>query len=636
MELFWKLTEKGIARRVDSEFCDRIEMSGAKVSAIVTYGADGEGRLVLSRDLYFPALRMPGRDTHATLRSSHKNSERDRFFVDGKEVGEFAKEFVFDGILHCLSADEGGRIRIVRHLFPCVDQSAYVEYTVVENVSGAPLTVSAQRVGKTSYQRGAAGTYAVNMLREEACARLGPGEALRGTLCFWAGLHSDAPIKADGEKELEKREEFVKQICDENLILDCSDRELEKFFSLAKLRAAESIFDTAAGPLHSPGGGPFYAAVWANDQAEYACPFFPYLGYERANVSCLNAYGLFANFMGPDLEPIPSSIIDEGRFFWCGAGDRGDAAMYLYGCSRCLLALGDEKTARERFWTLRWAADFCLKKLTSDGVVASDSDELEGRLPSGGENLCTSSLTYGGLVSAAALARELDENADAQKWEAAAARLRGAIEKFFGAKVSGFDTYRYYAGNTVLRSWICIPLTMDIFERAEGTADALLSDRLFGDDGVLSVEGETTFWDRSTLYAFRGLFNVGECDRTYGYLRRYVQRRLLGAHVPYAVEAFPEGDQRHLSAESALFCRVVTEGMFGIVPVGLRSVRIRPSVPLALGRVRLRRVRACGGCFDLDVERLEDGYSVTFSRADGSSERFTLPLGGSRTLRVRT
>ena len=81
--------------------------------------------------------------------------------------------------------------------------------------------------------------------------------------------------------------------------------------------------------------------------------------------------------------------------------------------------------------------------------------------------------------------------------------------------MSGFDTYRYYAGNTVLRSWICIPLTMDIFERAEGTADALLSDRLFGDDGVLSVEGETTFWDRSTLYAFRGLFNVGECDRTY-------------------------------------------------------------------------------------------------------------------------
>ena len=634
MELFWKLTENGISRSADSEFYDNLEMSGGKISAIVNYGTDRDGRLVLSRDLFFPGLRMSSRDTHATLHSSHNNDERDRFSVDGAEFEEIAEEFRFDGILHCQSTDKSGRLRIVRHVFPCVDLPAYVEYTTVENVSAAPLTVSVKGIDKTTYLRGAAGTYAVNIFRESVCVKLEAGEKLCGTLCFSAGLHTVPPIKADGQTQLVKRMEFVKLICDENLTLDCGDKELAAFFRLAKLRAAESIFDTAVGPLHSPGGGPYYAAVWANDQAEYACPFFPYLGFERANKASLNAYDLFANFMSPDGTPIPSSIIDEGRFYWCGAGDRGDAAMYLYGCSRCLLALGDEKAARDRFWTLRWAADYCLSKLTADGVVASDSDELEGRLPSGSENLCTSSLTYGGLVSAAALARELGETDVALQWETAASKLYDAIDRFFGSTVSGFDTYRYYAGNNVLRSWICIPLTMDIFDRAEGTADALLSDRLFRDDGLLSIEGETTYWDRSTLYAFRGLLSAGACDRTYPFMRRYVLRRLRGAHVPYAVEAFPEGSQRHLSAESALFCRVVTEGMFGIIPVGLRRIRLRPSVPLALGKVKLSRIRACGGCFDVEIERLADVYSVAVFHADGSIDRLSIPLGESRTVQI--
>jgi len=30
--------------------------------------------------------------------------------------------------------------------------------------------------------------------------------------------------------------------------------------------------------MHGPGGGRYYAAIWANDQAEYANPFFPFLG----------------------------------------------------------------------------------------------------------------------------------------------------------------------------------------------------------------------------------------------------------------------------------------------------------------------------------------------------------------------
>lgn len=163
--------------------------------------------------------------------------------------------------------------------------------------------------------------------------------------------------------------------------------------------------------------------------------------------------------------------------------------------------------------------------------------------------------------------------------------LRQAIEYYFGAEISGYHTYRYYGGNTTLRSWICIPLTMDIFDRQEGTTDALLSERLFRDDGVLSVEGDAAFWDRSTLYAFRGILRAGGSDRVYPFIRRYVTQQLRGAHVLYAVEVFQEGDQLHLSAESALFARMITEGLCGITPAVLHRLELRPAVPEALGWV---------------------------------------------------
>jgi len=63
------------------------------------------------------------------------------------------------------------------------------------------------------------------------------------------------------------------------------------------------------------------------------------------------------------------------------------------------------------------------------------------------------------------------------------------------------------------------------------------------------------------------------------YFRFYTQKRLLVEHVPYAVEANPEGDQRHLSAESGLYCRVVTEGLFGIEPTGFNTFNCTPRLP---------------------------------------------------------
>ena len=168
----------------------------------------------------------------------------------------------------------------------------------------------------------------------------------------------------------------------------------------------------------------------------------------------------------------------------------------------------------------------------------SDTDELEGRFEAGDANLCTSSLYYDALLSAASLSKELGlPSSVAKAYRSKAATLKVNIEKYYGATVSGFDTYRYYDGNDILRSWICIPLTVGIFDRAEATVDALCSPLLWEKDGLLTAQGSTTFWDRSTLYALRGIYAAGMADIATEKLKYYSKRRLLGNHVPYAIDS---------------------------------------------------------------------------------------------------
>ena len=164
--------------------------------------------------------------------------------------------------------------------------------------------------------------------------------------------------------------------------------------------------------------------------------------------------------------------------------------------------------------------------------MLSDSDELEGRFPSGDANLCTSTLYYDGLRSAAFLAKELGKGASLSKlYNSRADKLAKAIEAYFGADVQGFHTYRYYDGNDVLRSWICMPLIVGILDRAEGTIAALTSDKLMTKDGLLTQQGSETFWDRSTLYSLRGMYIAGDTETAGDFMNYYSTRRLLGDHV---------------------------------------------------------------------------------------------------------
>ena len=310
-----------------------------------------------------------------------------------------------------------------------------------------------------------------------------------------------------------------------------------------------------------------------------------------------------------------------------------------YGAARYALVRGD-KTEAEQLWPLiTWCLEYCRQKLNDAGVVTSNCDELEGRFPAGEANLCTSSLYYDALLSAVYLGKSLGKpSSELNGYRKQAKELKTAIENYFGAKVEGFDTYQYYDGNDVLRSWICIPLTVGIYDRAPGTIDALFSPRLWTRDGLLTQAGSETFWDRSTLYAFRGGYAAGYPDFMTEQLSFYSNRRLLGDHVPYPIEAWPEGNQRHLSAESGLYCRIITEGMFGMRPTGMRSFELKPEIPSTWDHASLRHVRAFDRDFDIEVKRLSpEKLQVTVlqhgEKDKRYEQRFTVRQG--RTIEVK-
>jgi cellobiose phosphorylase len=90
-------------------------------------------------------------------------------------------------------------------------------------------------------------------------------------------------------------------------------------------------------------------------------------------------------------------------------------------------------------------------------------------------------------------------------------------------------------------------------------------------------------------------------------MKKYSATRLLGDHVPYAIEAWPEGSQRHLSAESALYARIITEGIFGIRPTGFKSFTLTPRLPQEWPQMSLKKIGAFNAFFDIDIKRLANG-----------------------------
>lgn len=605
---------------------DHIEMSGLKVSTVLRYGVNADGSFELNKSLIWPMLRTLPNNTHASLMRRFAWNASDMVSVNGQSLsGEKVNKITLDGKMTVESTVElsrNAKAKLTRVIFPAVTNPAVYEKYILRNTGETPLMVEvpeSRAVTNTEAAKGVDGSYKlVSEIIGGTTRQLQPKEELVFYAAITGYKNGETELKPDIEKELQARKDLIAGFWD-NLILETPDPVVNTMFAFAKIRGAESIYDTKGGFMHGPGGESYYAAIWANDQAEYINPFFPYMGYKIGNGSALNSFKHFARFMNPEYKKIPSSIIAEGIDVWGGAGDRGDAAMVAYGASRYALARGDKAEAEELWPLIEWCLEYCRLNLNEQGVVASDSDELEGRFPAGKANLCTSSLYYDALCSAVYLGKDLQKPfsvlADYGKQ---AKDLRKNMEDYFGTKVEGFDTYQYYEGNDILRSWICIPLTVGIFDRKEGTINALFSPRLWTENGLLTQAGSETFWDRSTLYALRGVYACGATEKATEYLKFYSNRRLLGDHVPYAIEAWPEGSQRHLSAESGLYCRIVTEGMFGIRPTGLKSFTFTPRLPAEWDKMSLRKIKAFNATFDIEVIR-ENGKQVVTVKSEGKT-----------------
>jgi hypothetical protein len=617
MEKYFDLTQDGIIWRVKpgQAHSDNLEMSAFGASYIVGYGSDEKENLRLARHCVYPTLRTIPNDTHASYQLDIDDGKIPVISVNGVCLAERAEAFELNGILTAYSGTDNG-IKLEHIFYPASEGRCNIEKIIIKNPTEekVELAILQDNTAVHSYGRGTKGVYIMEISHDGArSVTVNSGEAYQFHIYYTARIANEKLELPDGDKELLLRRERVRQLCDP-LKLETGNPVLDMMYRFAKIRAGESIFQTEAGLLHSPGGISYYAATWCNDQVEYAGPWFSMTGDGAAINASMNAYRQYIPFMSETYTRIPSSIIAEGHDIWEGAGDRGDAAMYLYGASLFALFLGDSKAAGELWPAIKWCAQYCHRKKSPEGVILSDSDELEGRFPTDKRaNLSTSSLCYGGLRLASLLAGSLGEMELGRTYTEWADELEAAIEDYFGATLHGFDTYRYSKGFDTLRAWICLPACMGIDKRLNGTLAAMLSGYLWTEDGMLSCElGEEnksrTIWDRSTLYGFRCAFLSGRGDEIWDAFENYCEKRLLSDRVPYAVEAYPEGDKRHLSAESALFARIITEGILGIAPAGRREFSFQPYLPKALEHLYLTDIHAFGRVFAIYVDK--NGYRV--------------------------
>lgn len=612
--LYWNCKE------YPEDHTDFIEMSGLYVSAVITYGIQN-GTLHLTRHSVFPSYRIFPNNTYGSWQFDIPTESIPSVYANGKEICEIPVRICLDGFVQIISRDCTNAVLITRTVFPATDQAALCELVVYKNVGQKAITLTPVNVETVEFDR-IRGPYGLNIAERKAGWQgavngiLAPGEEAVLSIAYTARQAHEAFPEVNVSKQLEKR--CARRDALTTPLTLCTGNDiLDTMFRFAKIRGGESIFRTKNGDVHSPGGTAYYAAVWCNDQVEYAGPWQAWTGDELQLNAAYNAYAWYYPHMDDHYEPIPSSIIAEGFDFWNGAGDRGDAAMYLFGASRYALVSGRLGENGALWKAIRWCAEFCMRKMNNEihkGLIPSDSDELENRLESGKMNLSTNMLALGGFRTAANLAEALGETDLAAAYRKAAETIARETEVYFAAQVHGFDTYRYCEGNKTLRSWICLPLCMDIETHAKGTVDAITSPHLFSKAGQLSEEGTTIAWDRSTLYGLRGIYRaasiLSETDEVSGkycrkvatdYLLDYCQKRLLGEHVPYAVEAYPEGGQRHLSAESALFCQIITEGILAVQPLGFSSFSFNTTIPEALPFLLLTNIHAFSETFSLSI-----------------------------------
>jgi hypothetical protein len=534
----------------------------------------------------------------------------------------------FDGMLTFTYAENKG-IFVSRTIYPSNAQALVIEEWQLQNKSdkAVKLSVSATREVKYTDEeiavvRTCAGVEPVTVK---------PGDKLSFTVSLQARVTAASDMVPDIAGEHRARADLAKLAWQGPGRLETPDPALDLAFALQKFHILECPADTWKGIITHNGSLRYSPGIWANDPVEYSSPVFPFFGNDQLNNASLNMYRIWMDYCREHgIRPFPGSF--EHAALKLVQQERGDDAMVLYGLSKFLLFLGDRKAAEEMWPLIEFSAQSVKGHLTKDGIIASETDEMEGRYPTGDANLSTSSLAYAGYRQAARLAIDLGKKSVAIDFDKRADGLRKAIEAYFGAEIEGYKTYRYFKENTTLRGWILLPVAMGISDRQEGTIAALLSDKLWprrleGTD-ILAESNVPTEWARETYYALRVLFKAGLTEEALDQTLRVVKAQVFGEMGPY-----PDEDAIDMLCPGSLYPRVFTEGVFGIVPTGLKSFTCTPWLPKEWPRMALRDMRAFGQSWDLVVERVGDKQKITVS--SGGKVVFTGAGPAGKTFSVR-
>ncbi|MGA2031309.1 MAG: hypothetical protein ABSG68_03560, partial [Thermoguttaceae bacterium] len=563
-------------------------------------------------DLGWPILRAPSDLRGGIVAVSRKDLPP--IVVNGAALGKAKRKgYRYDGVLTVHDEAENG-IRVSCAVFPSVTVRAAMEQWTLENTGSLPVTVridSSRQILAKPVDALDRPSLLERRVDGVAGKRVAPGERTTWTVVYTLRQSSAAAVTPDVAREKAARQAlFLK--AQRSMALRTPDPMLDGTFAWAKMRLLEAPVESIKGLVQGTGTRSYLGGVWANDNVEYAAPACPYLADATLNLACNNMFDLWRSDPAASISPSYESY----RLHKVGS-DRGDQAMMMYGLSNYLLALGDADTAA-KFWPLLAKAAGLTKAATdARGIVASRTDELEGRYPTGKANLSTSSLAYGGYRAAARLALALGKTAEADDYQARAAALSQAIESYFGAEVEGYKTYRYFDGCDVLRGWISLPVAMGILQRKEATVAALFSAKLWCEDPLRPDAGTKVVssdkggaWPRETYYALRAAFQAGATPLALQKTRAAVRSAMLGPAGPYMDE-----DGGDLLSPNVLYVLVIADGLFGIQPRGFDRFSCTPRLPADWPAMSLLNVCLMGRNVDLTVERTGRKLALTASRS---------------------
>ena len=99
----------------------------------------------------------------------------------------------------------------------------------------------------------------------------------------------------------------------------------------------------------------------------------------------------------------------------------------------------------------------------------------------------------------------------------------------------------------------------------------------------------------------------------YEKLKEISMTRLLGERVPYVVEAFPEYNMRHLSAESALYARTITDGLLNIEFTKDGFV-LHPMIPKELKHIIINNIYISGSLYNIEIETTKDKPNISITK----------------------